>query len=294
MKAHHHQEGRPIDPVTGYDTTGHEWGPIRELNTPFPRIALVALALAVAYSVVAWVLLPTWPTPDGPTPGLWKADQGREAVADFRAMDAKRQQWMAAFATPDFAAIEADGPLMAEAMPAAARLFQDNCAACHGAGGRGGPGFPALDDADWLWGGDPATVAETITHGINAADPDTRSAEMPSFDWMEAPERRQLAEFVATLPSGKADWNSPAAQTFADNCTACHGDRAEGGLMVGAPSLSDSSFLYGQDVDTVLQTLRHGRKGEMPAWAPRLSGEEINMLALYVARLPQEAAGSKP
>src|SRR5680860_557721 len=49
-----HTGHREVDPVTGYDTTGHDWNGIRELNTPFPKIALWALALSFAYSVVAW------------------------------------------------------------------------------------------------------------------------------------------------------------------------------------------------------------------------------------------------
>ena len=68
-----------IDPVTGYETTGHDWGGIQELNTPFPKIAAVALLLTFVYSVVAWVLLPAWPTGRDYTRGLWGLDQGRMA-----------------------------------------------------------------------------------------------------------------------------------------------------------------------------------------------------------------------
>lgn len=34
-----HPHRPEIDPVSGYETTGHDWGGIRELNTPFPKIA---------------------------------------------------------------------------------------------------------------------------------------------------------------------------------------------------------------------------------------------------------------
>ena len=53
----------------------------------------------------------------------------------------------------------------------------------------------------------------------------------------------------------------------------------------GAPSLTDASVIYGQDVATVEQTLQFGRQGEMPTWAPRLGAAEINLLALYVSQL---------
>jgi cytochrome c oxidase cbb3-type subunit 3 len=275
-----------IDPVTGYETTGHDWGGIQELNTPFPKIAAVALLLTFVYSVVAWVLLPAWPTGRDYTRGLWGLDQGRMARDGFQAVDKVRQGWLSRFADPDFAALATDDPLMAQAMPAAARLFADSCAACHGNAGSGGPGFPALDDADWLWGGEPETVAETIRIGINATD-DSRLAEMPAFDWLEPADRRALAAHVAALPLGAATADSPGAALFAENCAACHGEGGTGGLLTGAPSLTDAAVIYGQDEAAVLTTLRHGRRGVMPAWGQRLTAAEINLLALYVATLPQ-------
>lgn len=290
--AHPHEDHREVDPVTGHDTTGHDWNGIKELNTPFPKIALVFLLLAFAYSVVAWFLLPAWPTGRSHTRGLLGLDQGQEALAGYRELEAGRKAWMSRFDKPDFAALSADHALLAEAMPAAGRLFQDNCAACHGSKAEGGPGFPALNSGHWLWGGDPATVAETITVGINSADPNTRVSQMPSFDWMAIADRQTVAEYVAALPSGKADQNSPGAKLFADNCASCHGEGGKGGLQTGAPTLTDQSFIYGQDVETELTTLAKGRQGQMPTWAARLSPEEINLLALYVSRLPETAAGA--
>ncbi len=280
-----HTGQREIDPVTGYDTTGHEWAGIKELNTPFPRIALVALILTFVYSVIAWILLPAWPLGRDHTRGVLGLEQGPVAVGHLRELTDRRQGWLARFDDPDFPALAADTALMAVAMPAAARLFQDNCAHCHGREGAGGPGFPALGDADWLWGGEPETVAETIAFGINAVHPETRFAEMPAFGWIERPDRLALADYVAALPGGWADHESPAGLVFAENCASCHGERGEGGLLTGAPSLADAGAIYGQDPATVLETLRRGRKGVMPAWSGRLTPAEINLLALYVTRL---------
>jgi cytochrome c oxidase cbb3-type subunit 3 len=287
-----HPHRPEIDPVTGYETTGHDWGGIRELNTPFPKIAAYALLLTFLYSLVAWVLLPAWPTGRDYTRGTLGLDQGRMALDRLGAMETVRQDWFARFATPDFPTLAADQPLMASAMPAAARLFADNCAACHGDKGHGGPGFPALDDADWLWGGEPETIAETITLGINATD-DSRVAEMPSFDWLDPADRQALADHVASLPGGASNPDNPGAALFAENCAACHGEGGTGGLLAGAPSLTDASVIYGQDQTTVLATLRHGRTGVMPAWSGRLSQAEINLLALYVSTLTA-AKGDAP
>lgn len=294
----HESHDRPeVDPVTGYETTGHDWGGIKELNTPFPKIVLWPLILTFLYSVVAWILLPAWPLGRDYTRGLLRLDQQAEATDGLRQMEAARQDWMARFAstdagTADFAGLAADPQLMAQAMPAAGRLFLDNCAACHGAGGIGGPGFPALDGTHWLWGGDPATIAETVMVGINSTHPDTRQAQMPAFDWMPKADRLALAHYVATLPSGKADPASPAGKLFEDNCVACHGEGGQGGLENGAPSLTDRAVIYGQDPDTVFTTLSHGRQGVMPTWSGRLSREQINLLALYVAGLSEHPAGA--
>ncbi|MFC2967948.1 cytochrome-c oxidase, cbb3-type subunit III [Acidimangrovimonas pyrenivorans] len=279
-----------IDPVTGYETTGHVWNGIRELNTPFPRIVIWALALTFTYAVIAWVLLPAWPLGRTHTKGVLGLDQGAAAVAGYHELAARRQDWLTRFATPDFAALQADTGLMRLAMPAAARLFADNCAACHGPRATGGPGFPDLADSTWLWGGDPKTVAETVRLGINGTDPDTRFAQMPSFDWVDHSERRKLAAYVAALPGGHSDPDSPEAAFFSENCAACHGEGGTGGLGSGAPSLTDRSVIYGQDISTVERTLKTGRQGVMPSWNRRLSEEQINLLALYVSRLSATAS----
>ena len=283
-----HTGQREVDPVTGYDTTGHDWGGIRELNTPFPKIALVALAITVLYSLIAWVLLPAWPIGRDYTRGLLGLDQGEMAREGARAMASVREDWLKRFAASDLAGLAEDADLMARAMPAAERLFLDNCAVCHGAAGGGNPGYPVLADAHWLWGGDPAAIAHTLAVGINASHPDTRQAEMPAFDWMDRAERLALADHVAALPSGEADHGSDAAAAFEENCAACHGERGAGGLENGAPSLADGAAIYGQNRETVLRTLSGGRRGVMPSWSDRLSGEEINLLALYVAGLGDE------
>lgn len=290
MTAHHANRAKcktDIDPVTGYDTTGHDWNGIRELNTPFPRIVLWALALAFAYSVVAWVLLPTWPLGRDYTRGLLGLDQGEVAVQGYREIGARRATWLGRFAGEDFTSLKADKALMARAMPAAERLFADNCAACHGADAKGGPGFPDLTDGDWLWGGAPDTITETLKVGINSTHPDSFIAEMPAFgrdEMLVRDELRAVRDYVRALSSGKAAPNSPGAVIFADNCAACHGQNGAGGLENGAPSLADSRWIYGGDGETVWQTLQNGRHGVMPSWQGKLSEAEIRLLALYLTR----------
>ncbi len=290
-----HTGQREVDPVTGYETTGHDWSGIKELNTPFPKIAAWALALTFVYSVVAWVLLPAWPVGRDYTPGLLGLDQGEMALDGLQAIDTRRNDWMARFdGMPDFAELQADAALGAQAMPAAERLFRDNCAACHGNAGGGGPGYPVLSDDHWLWGGDPQEIAVTLQVGINAAHPETRWAQMPAFDWMDRSDRQALSDYVAALPIGAADHDSAAATLFDENCAACHAERGAGGMLNGAPALVDEAVIYGQDADTVMDTLRLGRGGVMPHWSERLSDAEMNLLALYVAGLSGETGKAQP
>lgn len=285
--------GQEIDPFTGHETTGHEWNGIKELNTPFPRIALWALILAVGYSVIAWVLLPAWPTGKSYTPGLLGLTETTQAETELAHLDALRSGWVERFAEGDFQAIQADPALMALARPEAARLFADNCAACHGANGqghdgRGGIGFPALSDPVKLWSSEPADIAETIRVGINSAHDETNVSEMPAFgrDEMLTPEEIDaLVPYVVALAAGTADPDSPAATLFADNCASCHGEGGEGGVGVGAPALAHHHWIYGGEPAQIRKTIWNGRKGEMPAWEGRLTAAERNMLALYVLEL---------
>jgi len=49
------------DPVTGRETTGHEWNGIEELDTPVPRIVLFFLAATALFALGYWILMPAWP-----------------------------------------------------------------------------------------------------------------------------------------------------------------------------------------------------------------------------------------
>ncbi|MCV0352845.1 MAG: cytochrome-c oxidase, cbb3-type subunit III [Nitratireductor sp.] len=282
MSKHSHRE---IDPVTGHETTGHDWNGIKELNTPLPKIVIWALILTFVYSVIAWILLPAWPIGRDYTRGLLGLDQSDIALEDYRALATKRQDWLQPFENVDFSALQADDVWQNNALPAAQRLFEDNCAVCHGLEGRGIQGFPVLSDETWLWSDTPEEIAQTIRYGINANSADTRYAEMPSFNWMERPDRVALAEYVVSLGDGSAKPNAAAATLFSENCAACHGEAGVGGLENGAPALNDSSVIYGQDFSTVMRTLWSGRQGVMPAWTDRLTKAEINLLAFYVSRL---------
>src|SRR5215216_4642774 len=81
---------------------------------------------------------------------------------------------------------------------AGAKIFADNCAACHGDAGKGNPelGAPDLTDKIWLYGSDEATLIETISNG--------RAGVMPAWVGRLDPSTiKALAVYVHSLGGGK-------------------------------------------------------------------------------------------
>ena len=64
--------------------------------------------------------------------------------------------------TLDASAIAANPELLQVAMRGGEVIFKENCAACHGVGGVGAKGYPALVDDEWLWGGTIPEIVQTI------------------------------------------------------------------------------------------------------------------------------------
>lgn len=285
------------DPVTGRTTTGHEWSGIEELETPIPRVVLAFLAAAMVFAVICWVLFPTWPLGRTYTRGITDFDQRNFVTEQVAKAAARRDKaWAGKVETMSYADIEADPALMQPVKEAGRRLFDDNCAACHGVGATGGPGFPDLAAKAWLWGGEPETIEETIRIGINSTNDDTRTSQMPAFGRDAMLDRTQIENVVAyvrslsgALPAeGNADRIEAGKQVFADNCVACHGEDAKGNRDVGAPNLTDKSWIYGGDEQSVYTTVYSGRQGHMPHWGERLSPLQIKLLTLYVHTLPSD------
>jgi len=77
-------------------------------------------------------------------------------------------------------------------------IFATNCAACHGPDGKGNQalGAPNLSDELWLYGGDKATVVETITN--------SRGGMMPAWSKRLDPATvKELAIYVHSLGGGE-------------------------------------------------------------------------------------------
>lgn len=277
------------DPLTGHQTTGHEWNGIKELNTRVPRAVWWFIGITHLYALIAWILLPSWPGLNTYWGGLWGSEQKEDVQAAIVAGELDRVVWQQSILDLSLGEIAEDDELMGVVRVTGPALFGNNCAACHGTFGQGGPGFPNLTDADWLWGGDLETVHETIRVGINTRHPESRYAEMPAFgdDVLPRPDIRLLVDYVQSF-SGEpieAERVAAAETLFLDNCSGCHGEDARGDDAVGAPDLTDTSWIYGGSDEVIYETIRDGRAGFMPGWEARLTDVDRKILTLYVQEL---------
>ena len=286
-----------IDPVSGHVTTGHEWNGIKELDTPVPRGVLIFLIVTHLFAVIWWFVMPTWPLGTTYTKGLLGTDQRKIVEEKLVQAEAARAPWVNAIEKSSFDEILANPQLMQVVMKTGHQLFGDNCAACHGRDGRGGDNYPDLTDHDWIWGGGPERIAETLRVGVNSLHAESRAAQMPSFGRDKMLDQTQVgnvATYVYSLSNPLASTPQTIArieagrQVFLTNCAACHGEDAKGNQDLGAPNLSDRFWIYGGDFEKIITTIHGGRQGHMPTWDERLSPAEIKILALYVYSLGVE------
>lgn len=283
------------DPLTGHKTTGHEWNGITELNTRVPRAVWWAIGITHVWALIIWILLPSWPLITTYTKGLLGVDQRELVQGEIQAGQRYRAYWEANLGAASLAKIRGEQALMDVVVASAPTLWGDNCAACHGMLGVGGPGFPSLTDDAWLWGGSDEAVLESIRVGINTTHPDTRVSEMLAFGQLDVLTRDQIravAAYVQSL-SGLADPDPEVraeGQTiFEVNCASCHGDDATGMNEVGAPNLTDAFWIYGGSDEAIFTSIHDGRRGWMPAWEGRLSEAQNKILALYLLDILPDA-----
>lgn len=278
------------DAVTGVETTGHEWDGIKELNKPLPKWWLYVLYATIAWSVVWWVLYPSWPGISGYFAGVIGYDQREDLRERLREANAERAVYLERLEGAELGEIANDPELMSIAFTGGEAAFADNCAPCHGLGGAGQGYYPTLADDAWIWGGSLEAIHQTILYGVRSAHPDTRINEMPAFGALDLLTREQVnevAEYVLQISGQEHDAAAAArgATLFAEQCAACHGEGGEGSEELGAPNLTDQLWQYGGAKLDIVQQIHAPRHGVMPAWSGRLDPETIKSLAVYVHAL---------
>lgn len=282
-------EKKRIDEATGTQTVGHEWDGIEELNTPLPRWWLLTFYACILWAIGYVVFYPALPMLHSATKGITGWTSRGQLAATMGAEARRRAPITAAIAATPIEQLSGDEKLMQGAIEGGRAAFKVHCVQCHGSGAAGSKGYPNLNDDDWLWGGDLATIHYTITHGVRNPDHEqTRFSQMPAFDGVLTPsEIASVVSFVRTI-SAQQKPNAASARgaaLFATNCSQCHGLDGKGGRQFGAPNLTDAIWLYGEDRAAITQTIRKSRFGVMPRWNNRLDPVTIKMLAAYVHAL---------
>jgi cytochrome c oxidase cbb3-type subunit 3 len=274
-------------------TTGHEWDGIEELDNPMPRWWVWVFYATIVWGIWYTIAYPAWPMLTQATQGYLGADMRQDVANEIKAFDDANAEIKAKLVAAPLDGISADPALSQYATSAGAAVFKTWCAQCHGSGAAGvqGKGYPNLTDNDWLWGGDMESIYTTINHGIrNTTDPDARYSEMPKFGadgLLEKAQISEVVEYVLQISGQEHDAALAAAgaTVYADNCAACHAETGAGDSTQGAPALNDAIWLYGGDRDTITASVHGARFGVMPAWAGRLSEDEVRAVASYVHSL---------
>lgn len=264
-------------------TTGHVWahGALREGMHRLPGW-WIALSLGMFVTAFAYFLL--YPGFGNFKGMLGWTSQGElaNAVATNDAVLEPTLQRLAAMSVEQAAADP-------QAQQLGARLFVDNCAACHGRDGRGNPllGAPDLTDSDWVYGGTAADITNSIRNG--------RTGVMPQWKALGDATVKNLTQYVLGLSGQTHDAQMAAAgeTVFQTTCVACHGPEGKGNPLIGAPNLTDRASVYGNSAAAIEESIGNGRQGHMPAWSPRLSDSDTHLLAAYVHHLANrsDAAG---
>jgi cytochrome c oxidase cbb3-type subunit III len=278
-----------VDELSGVETTGHVWDGIRELNNPLPRWWVWTFYACIVWAFAYTIFYPAWPLLTTNTKGVLHQTNRSDLAAELTVAKGAQKVFVDKIAAMPVDEIVKDKSLAEFANAAGAAAFKVNCTPCHGSGAQGGIGYPNLNDNDWLWGGSAEQIYTTVAHGIrDPQDPNTRVSEMPAFGEMLKPQEIQnVAAYVADLSKQPVTVGDPAAgkQLFADNCVACHGDKAQGNRDLGAPNLADAIWLKGSGEAAIIAQVTKPKHGVMPAWTARLGDTTVKELAVFVHSL---------
>lgn len=249
--------------------TGHVWdGDLRELNNPLPRWWAWMFLLSCIFALVYLVLFPGL----GSFPGVVGYTTDGALMSSMTEANDELKPVYAKYVKMDIEEVAADP----KAREMGQRLFLNSCAQCHGSDAGGSKGFPNLTDGDWLYGGSPENIKTTLINGRNGV--------MPAYGHLESAQIVDLANYVRSLSGLSADNAKVArgAELFKSNCVACHGVDGKGNIAMGAPNLTDKTWLYGGSEATIVETLTKGRMAMMPSQDKVLSPEKIHLLTAYV------------
>lgn len=253
-------------------TTGHSWDGIEEYNNGLPRWWFYMFIGTILFGIGYLYAYPGL----GDYKGIHFNGENWTRVNQYKQeMKAAEKEYAPLYAK--FAAMKVEDVAKdPEAMTIGKNLFNTYCIQCHGSDAQGARGFPNLTDIDWLHGGTPEKILETITNG--------RLGVMQAWGPVLGEERvKDAANYVMSL-SGKEHNEERAArgkEIFAANCAVCHGPEGHGNQGM-APNLSDDTWLWSGSEKGIIETITGGRHNQMPAWGGFLNKEKLHLLTSYV------------
>lgn len=264
------QRTRHLAPGEKAKEMAHKWdGDLVELNNPLPSWWVNLFWITLFFAVIYLALYPGL----GSFKGLLGWTSFGQYDSEISAAKAKYDPIFNQYLGQPLEQVAANG----EARDMGQRLFLTYCAQCHGSDAGGATGFPNLTDKDWLYGGEAETIKASIANG--------RAGMMPALGAALGPEgTRQVANYVLSLSGSTHDAALAAAgkPLFEANCAACHTPAGTGMAAMGAPNLTDKTWLYGGSEATIIETVTKGRNGNMPAQLQALGEAKIHLLAAYV------------
>ncbi|MFN9472096.1 cytochrome-c oxidase, cbb3-type subunit III [Acidovorax sp.] len=262
------------------NTTGHVWDEdLVEMNNPLPRWWVWLFVITIVFGLAYLAAYPGL--------GTFAGKLGWTQLGEYQnEMDKAKAELAPLYARfadmkPEDMARDPQAHAIGE------RLFMNNCAQCHGSDARGSKGFPNLADGDWLHGGTPDKIRETIAQGRTGVMPPMAAA-------VGSPEDvRNVSHYVLSLSGSPHDsLRASLGKSKFGACAACHGMDGKGNQALGAPNLTDDVWLHGWGEAAITAMVNNGKTNQMPAQAEKLTDAQIKVLGSYVWSLSNN--GSAP
>jgi cytochrome c oxidase cbb3-type subunit 3 len=112
----------------------------------------------------------------------------------------------------------------------------------------------------------------------------------------KAEDIHNLANYVLSLSGSPHDsMKAGLGKPKFGVCASCHGIDGKGNQTMGAPNLTDKTWLHGWGEAAIVSMVQNGKVNQMPAQNDRLTPSQIHALTAYVWSLSHhQDVTSKP